>query len=466
MKRFIYALTLLMATGSQVKARSPRVEIRQVAIEKHNGEVTVKFEAISPTFPADYSLTVTPVLYNGDQEWMTLEPLHLSGIRRNRTETWNGRLYAGHRVMKKRNNGPVKYMTTFPYESWMQYVSLSVHLMAEGCCSVQTYPVEQVSGAFLLDYDLTPVYGIDLLPYELTELEKYDLDNPFLHPSEDFHKRYEVLKNERHTGTSAVIFQVGSHRIDTGLRDNKKVLDAIAKAFELIEQEPRAVLSKIVIAGYSSPEGTLARNTSLGNRRAEAVKSYIRTLMKNPDPDLFELYNGREDWDALRKMVEQSDMPAGKDVLEIIDAYTPEQEIRKTKLRQLAGEGPYRYMLEHFYPSLRSAGYVLVYYDMERSGEETKAFTDEKGRTTRIDPGSPRNRSVTAINNALGLIVDGEYEEALGMLLEFKNDPRCTNLIGVCYMMTGRYGQAVEYFNRAVADGNKEAEKTWSNSGG
>ena len=103
----------------------------------------------------------------------------------------------------------------------------------------------------------------------LTELEKYSLENPFLHPVEDYPNRYDILFNERDKGTSVVQFKVGSHMIDMNIPGNKELLNAVGKAFRLILDDPNASLKQIVIAGYASPEGSLAFNTALAQKRAE-----------------------------------------------------------------------------------------------------------------------------------------------------------------------------------------------------
>ena len=102
-----------------------------------------------------------------------------------------------------------------------------------------------------------------------------------------------------------------------------------------------------------------------------------------------------------------------QEVLDIIDSYTIEQEERKTKLKQLAEGKPYAYMLDSFYPSLRNAGYLQVYYDIDRTASIATAVTDENGRTTWIDPDSPENIGVTLINKAMKHMTAGDYETAL-----------------------------------------------------
>lgn len=173
--------------------------------------------------------------------------------------------------------------------------------------------------------------------------------------------------------------------------------------------------------------------------------------------NLFELYNGREDWEGLRRLVAASDMEYRQEVLEIIDAYTIEQQERKAKLKQLADGKPYAYMLENFYPSLRNAGYLQVYYDIDRTASIATAVTDEQGRTTWVDPNTPRNIGVTLINKAIKRMMDGDYDAALKELESQKENPAAFNYIGVCYMILGDYGQAESFLRKAEANGDPYA---------
>ena len=220
----------------------------------------------------------------------------------------------------------------------------------------------------------------------------------------------------------------------------------MGKAFQLIHEDPNASLKRIMIAGYASPEGTLAGNTALAQRRAESFRDY---LLKNPRHaarrSLFELYNGREDWDGLRKMVAESDMEYRQEVLDIIDAYAIEQEERKTKLKQLADGKPYAYMLKNF---ILPCGMPDICRSTTTSTGRlpvATAVTDEHGRTTWIDPDSPENIGVMRINRAMRHMVEGDYEAALKELEGQQENPAAFNYIGVCYMMKGDYDTAENF---------------------
>ncbi|MDR0766044.1 MAG: hypothetical protein LBF09_03785, partial [Odoribacteraceae bacterium] len=56
------------------------------------------------------------------------------------------------------------------------------------------------------------------------------------------------------------------------------------------------------------------------------------------------------------------------EVLRVIDTkpvWDPRSRVsRMTLLKQLRGGEPYRYMARHFFPMLRNAAYIKVFYDV------------------------------------------------------------------------------------------------------
>lgn len=464
MKKIFPLLLFLCASVSLQATEKGYADVRNTKVKKDGDKLLVSFEIVPGDFPSNNRVTFTPVIYNGENRFLSLDPVTVVGKKRNLQDRRSGNTQGNRRIVKR--NGPAEqYTATVPFQDWMQYVGLAVDQVTTGCCDQPQSSREVLDEGILTYYRITPGFDSTPVQYELTELEKYDIENPFLHPMEDYNKRYDILLKDRDKGTVAVIFKVASSTIDMDMHGNRTTLDAITEAFKLIENDPNAILKHIMVAGYASPEGSLALNTRLAGKRAEAVKRLLQNRMKDPANHLFEVYNGREDWDGLRDKVEKSDMAEKREILDIIDAYTMEQEERKTKLKQLNDGAPYRYMLEEFYPSLRTGGYVQVYYEIDRKASVATAVTDEYGRTTWVNSDSPRNRSVTAINKALELMTEHKFAEALDKMTPHKDDSRAWNNIGVCYMMMGNYDEADDYFLRAADKGSTDARKNLEQTG-
>ncbi|MDR0961323.1 MAG: hypothetical protein LBM62_02020 [Mediterranea sp.] len=470
MKRFIILFACIVATTlTTAFAKDYGVAFREAMIARDGDNLRVSFTIDSMRISTNDRVLLTPVIYDAMGHVKELKPIMLVGKQRNIYDQRAGNMTPNIERHIARKNSHYSYVDRVPYEDWMQYVSLSMSETLEGCCQTTTQVATNegaVAKGLLAYYQMTPHFLATPLDYELSELEQYDIENPFLHPMEDYENRYDVLVKDRDNAAGKVLFKVGKSDIDMSMANNAEMLDLMTNAFRVIERDTSAILRKIVIAAYASPEGTLAFNTRLAAARAMSVQQYFLNVMDRPDPNLFELINGREDWVGLRQAVDKSTMPEKAQILNIIDSYSMEQEVRKTRLQQLNGGAPYKYMLENFYPPLRNGGYLQIFYEVQR--KTAVSWTDSRGREVWIDPNLPRNQFVTAYNKSAGLLVDGNYEEVLTTLLPHKDDSRAWNYLGVAYMMKGDKASATSYFQKAQANGDKEAAKnleeiSWSN---
>ena len=229
-----------------------------------------------------------------------------------------------------------------------------------------------------------------------------------------------------------VFFPVGKWVLDEDAYGNRETLDEIMAAIRRIMSSGQMELAGVEITGFASPEGGVLLNRQLGQRRAEALRDYVRGEEPSLTEGHFMLVNGVENWDGLRELVAASGMEYRDEVLAILDNAEVEGG-RKAALMKLEGGKPYRYMLRELYPKLRNACYIAVYYDVLG------------------------DRGADAVNAANGLIREGKYDEALALLLEWQEDARAYNSIGVCYMMLEEEEEALRWFEKAQAAGCPEA---------
>lgn len=461
----LFVLVLFSLQALAGKRDIPTLTIKNTSVRKVGNTVSVSFDIEKQKFPSNHKVIITPILYSNPNQSKTLPSTTVVGRKRDLSDQRSGDTSGNRHTVSRRSHDVIPYSAIIPFEAWMGEVSLSVLQSSDGCGCRNNYPSETIAEGKLLYYDIAPLFNAKKSAYEFTELEQYDLENPFLHAIEEYPRRYEVLKTDREKNASKIAFKVGSSIIDPEYSDNAQTLSAITKALEVIDNDPNASLKHIVITGCASPEGSLALNTRLGQARAEAVKRFIMKEAKESGNSLFELYNGREDWEGLHEMVLNSDMSEKAEVIEIIDYYTIEQEIRKTRLKRFNGGAPYKYMLEHFYPALRTGGYIQAYYESDRRGSFSIPVADAKNRTVWIDPNSPSNRCITTINKAIDDIIAHHFDEALMGLVEFKDDPRTWNYIGVCHMMKGDYNSADIYFRKATDNGDPDAPENLEQTG-
>ena len=176
----------------------------------------------------------------------------------------------------------------------------------------------------------------------------------------------ERFIEQHREGSLWVTFRQGARMVEPSYRDNAATLDNLISTIREIERSSDSRVARVVIAGFASPEGTVAVNDRLARERAEAIRSYL-TENSAISNDQVDLYNGSVDWHGLRMMVAASNMPDRDKVLDIIDN-TPVWDAgrntgRHGELMRLSGGVPYRYMLRNFFPDLRNAAYIRAYYE-------------------------------------------------------------------------------------------------------
>lgn len=430
MKR-IFTITLFTLISFSVFAKqNTEVKITDLTIKESDNKVSISFDAFVPEHGSNYMLTLTPVLYNDPLgKSYSLLPIVITG--KNKAIS----LLRENKKLPAAINGKAKqkipYSVTIPYESWMSEVSLKIIPVMEGCCAKEYLAYMGLVSEKLIRYDAVPVFKAEDLKRPLSPLEERDITTPFLYSFKDYPLRYEIFEKQREKGALVVYFEQGKHTINRSYKGNQNSLKNIQDVLDIIYADSNATLKKIVIVGLTSPEGTLAKNDALAQKRASSVKYFVGEHIKY-NPDLFEIFNGSEDWDGLKKLVEKSNMPNRWDVLDILERY-PLRNEREKALMKLNGGATYRYMTRNFFPQLRNAGYVQMYYDVKPDPE------------------------AESLKSVLEFMESKQYDKALSLLLPLKSSKPLENIIGVCYMMTGDYEQAESYFERAIVKGNSDA---------
>lgn len=446
MNKIITIIVLLSAFGcNALFAKNKGAVITNASLKKEHANIRVSFDINIDRLSSDYMLVITPSLI-AVQHSKAMEPYILTGRRKRIIDERAGH-DTGSYIHTSKHNDSYHYSAAIPYEKWMQNVTLNINQKIEGCCDMVNLASADVLNNMLVPYEIIPYYDRNPAPVMPAERIEKDLDQfPFVYPMSIYADRYDMLKmDSRSANSTTVFFRVNGANIEPSFRNNAAALSLVIKALDIIENTPGLKLGKIMIAGFSSPEGPLDANTKLSGARMNALKNYLEKR-KNYDNYLFELFNGGEDWEGLRYLVEKSDMKYRNEVLDIIDN-VPLLNGREKKLMELGGGEPYKYMLKNFFSDLRNAGYIQVYYD-ETGAIDAKAAEE--------------NARMDILNRATDLINRKDYLSAISLLEQINTDPRAFNLIGVCYMMTDEYEKAEVMFKKAIQAGDNFASKNMS----
>ena len=390
---------------------SAQVVVSGESVKRNKRDVEVRFdlESTPKSLKSRYKIEITPFLYSGT-DTAYLPPVEVYGKIRYRRERQEAALsgnprwsLSSHQVME---GTPYRYFASFPYEGWMRQASLGYTRQVVGC------GCDCYDGSTVVAENL-PVYTAPIphISESIVEPARYEVA--------DAHRRWAFEGDE-----IKVFFPVSKTDLLLTEYGNQAALDRIIAGIRQIGDLDSLRLNGVEITGFASPEGREGFNVTLGKGRVESLRNYIRSRVPELSDDDFELINGEENWSGLRRLVAASDMPFRQEVLDIIDGETG--DARKESLRRLEGGRPYAYMLRHFYPELRNASYIAVYFDVLR------------------------DFGADAINAANTAIRSGDYAYALSLLEPYREDSRTWNSIGVCCMMLEREDEAIEWFEKAL----------------
>ncbi|MDD6209973.1 MAG: DUF3868 domain-containing protein [Bacteroidales bacterium] len=245
--------------------------------------------------------------------------------------------------VKDRTNEQIAYKIRLPYEaSWMNGAVLGLKEDFYGCAGKRR------------------LISVNMLPCSLTLKEGIPSPVPetILLEPESLEKEKPVIL--RRDGTAYLDFPVGQSRIMVNFRGNAEELDKIDFMLDSLIYNKNIDIKSIDLTGYASPEGTYAMNMQLSQKRVEAFRDYLCRKYSGLPYRLYHVDWKGEDWESLYRMVQESDMPARKDVLSII-RHVGIHEGREKMLMDLDGGIPYRYMKERFFPKLRRVYYKIFY---------------------------------------------------------------------------------------------------------
>lgn len=411
--RKIYLITAILIFGSTLVMSQNQGNVLTISDLK----ATIKSDKIELSFTAmvnpqaaksNQAITMTPVLIEADQK-IALESIVVYGKRAKISQerkSMSGRSFQfdPNKTSKfvTKNGAVVQYRTTIPYQQWIDGAQMRLEGVSEGCCNfepINNYMYAERIAVYDPMKNRQPIVEekpvAQIKPVTKVEAEPTRFNYSFVAPISDYNKAkdktssgelfdYNMPLNmgggldnvkqkdldrfidDNREGSLVVYFKQGGSRIERGFGSNNRSLVELVTALREIEKSDDYQVVRVVVAGFASPEGSLQLNDRLAWDRAIAVKEFVLNNSNIPTR-MVNLYNGSVDWRGLRNMVQESDMYAKHRIIDIID-YAPVWDSHRKvgrlgELMRLDGGDPYRYMFKYYFPLLRNAAYIKVYYD-------------------------------------------------------------------------------------------------------
>lgn len=329
-----------------------------------NVELSVDFENLQ--MPSDESLTVTPVLKNGEYE-QELPAVLINGAEKQKVYQRTQALAAGKRNGKVRtspipavvvrNDRAVSraftYKVSIPYEEWMEHAVLLLRSQECACHGRKgdSYEDKIADGLRLPKQRISPLdANTDAGFLSLVNFIRSAPDKDTLHCISGSIPYFEREGN-RKDGK-----QLGELSEE---KQNFEIYYRLRDALRNVRREAGTELAKICITGYGAPAGNLKKNETNALVRALKLKEYLREN-RLAGKALLEVNWIPEDWDSLTSLVRESDMMFRDATLDLIDNVEIAKG-RERMLMSLADGKPYRYLSEKIFPAVMRVDYRIEY---------------------------------------------------------------------------------------------------------
>ena len=471
MKKTILLAGWLLATCPAAFAQTHylenlKLENQRVVKVGDNVAVTADLRLDDMELKRQQSVRLVPVLVSADgMKQQELAPVLIEG--KVRSKVTDRRLALGEMVEEegtvrikhqKGEEQTVAYQAETSFAPWMVNGRLELRGYITGCAACSEGDEILTAGEVLPYHE--PVFALA----------------PAMQPAEEEVKRRAENKSAR------LEYRRDSYAVLLEYRTNRAELESVQRSFALLKENPNLTVTGIYITGYASPEGSMAYNEKLSQRRAQTFADYVQKHNKDLPKDLWHVSWKGEDWDGFVAQVEQAEgWPARAKVQEAIAQCNDNIDACEWKIRQQLSADDYRYLLDELYAPLRRNDYRIEYTVRNFTPEEARQMlevrpdllsaaemqrvADSYGRDTdgyrkAIDTALRTYPDNVALryNAALAAVNAGRYTEAI-TLLKDTQDGASLNLLGVAYYKSGDKRQAEQAFRRAAAAGYPGAEQ-------
>ncbi len=374
-KTIILTLALVSAAfGASAQADRNTISVDRSQIEVRGENVTIDLDLSIGNRVARRGRTVVcrPQITDGTSRW-TLPELVIrqtgGRIAEDRRAWSSGQSVVWDEPVFARNGEKVRYNALVPGQPWMDGARLIIEAIDLGCGgAVSRNPILVADNLVLTDTSSEIATKPDVPAMTTaTTGEQLAREHKFVLPASEFDRHLpQVMFDDDRRDALAVYFDVGSAVLEPFRNGNSATLRTLLASIRKIQESSDSRVAHIVVAGFASPEGSFELNDRLAAGRASALKQYIERNTRIA-PGAVHVYNGAEDWIGLRQMVEESHIPNRQRVMEIIDLVpildSDNGRDREAALIAIDGGITYRYLLRNFFPELRKAAYIKVFYE-------------------------------------------------------------------------------------------------------
>lgn len=464
MKRITFILASLLGIGNMpetvaqnTKDIIPGVSIDSFDMNRNGKYLTIDMEVDLSALDVDANRAVllTPRLVNGTDS-LELPAIGIYGRRRyyyyvrNGLNTISGESEMAFRTSEK--PGRLTYNNPVDYKEWMNGATLKFHRSDWGCCQEILAEYEGILGCH------NEIFFPELV---------------FVQP------KAEIMKSRSLSGSAYIDFPVDQTVIYPDYRRNTVELGKIQATIDSVRNDKDVTITSVWLKGYASPESPYKHNTELAIGRTAALKKHIGQLYHFAD-NIIQTDYEPEDWEGLRRYVDQSNINHRAEILALIDS-DMEPDAKEAKIKRTYPE-EYRFMLQNFYPALRHTDYRIDYNIRKFSEvEEIKRIMAEQPQKLSLnefylvageyEPGTDKftdvfetavrmfpNDEIANLNAANAAIRRDDFETAHRYLKKAGESAEAVYARGALSIREGDHKTAMVYMEKALEMGLGKAK--------
>ncbi len=313
------------------------LKVTHVKVACHDNELSLALEmdprALDPG--RDREVVFTPVLRSlTSADSIEMPTIRVAGRNRYYSHIRNNDIDYGQKLTLAGSREPLVYRQEMALEPWMTHSRIVMREEVGNCCDapvpLTTTPVAE------LDLEVRPVE----LPFEYVALVG------------------DSIITRKAEGRAFVNFVVNRTELKPDYMKNPEEIGKILASIDLVKSDPEAIITRITIKGYASPEGSYTNNVRLAMGRTQTLKEYVRQQF-NFDPSIMATDFEPEDWQGLRDWLVENEIENRDAILGIVDS-SMEPDPKNSEI-QKRFPAQYAQLLRDVYPWLRHSDYTINY---------------------------------------------------------------------------------------------------------
>ena len=220
---------------------------------------------------------------------------------------------------------------------------------------------------------------------------------------------------------------------------NNSVQEFVSLLKRISTERESLNLNSVQVSAYASPDGGLALNEKLANKRQQNTEQYVKQQMKAAAVDgQVETEYTAQDWEGFQQLVRASDIQDKDVILRVLSMYTDPQE-REQQIKNMShGFGE---LADNILPELRRARLTINYETIGR--DDNQLFAQLKSDPTKLSVEELLYTASMAETTA-------QRESILKTTADlYKQDERAYNNLAAIAYSKGLYDEVKRYLQTA-----------------